>query len=86
MFLHLSLILFGGGGGGVCSVHPLPLNTDSPGCRPPDADFPPDGTPPLPTQIQTPPRDTVNKRAVCILLECILLGISNHNFFYYIYP
>ena len=70
MFLHLSLILFTGEGG-VCSVHPVPLNADSPGCRPPDADFPPDGDPP--TQIQTP-------------LECILVGISNHSFFYYIYP
>ena len=86
MFLHLAVILFTGGGGGL----PNPPDADSlglgrppPGCRPPGVGQTPPGcrpprvgqTPPMQIPLDADPPDTVNKRAVRILLECILVAI-----------
>ena len=63
MFLHLSVILFTGGGGGVLPSH----NAMGRQTTLPQADSPP--PPPPPGKL----RDTVNKRAVPILPKCILV-------------
>ena len=74
MFLHLSVILFTGGGLPQCMLgyHPL-LRTR----HPPVADTPPEQAPPAPGSRHPPVQcmlgDTANKRAVCILLECNLV-------------
>ena len=77
MFLHLSVILFTGGS----AIHPLGdtpwadiPQADTPMGRHPLVRHPPGQTPPW---ADTPPRsacwDTVNMRAVRILLECNLV-------------
>ena len=73
IFLHLSVILFIGGG--FASVHvgippPCPLEQTPKSRHPPRADTPLGQTTPL---AQCMLGDTVNKRAVCILLECNLV-------------
>ena len=69
MFLHVAVILSTGGGS--ASVHagiPPPPGADTPRRHPPRADTPP------PEQCML--GDTVNERAVCILLECNLVVIA----------
>ena len=67
-FLHLSVILFTGRGLPQCMLgyHPLPWE-QSPWSRHPPA--------------QCMLRDTVNKWAVCILLECNLVSECDYDFF-----
>ena len=66
IFLHLSVILFTGGGS--ASVHAgIPPGPDPPSGTPPST--PPSGTP----SPESRPRHTVNERPVRILLECILV-------------
>ena len=87
MFLHLSVILFEG-----CGMY-TPLHAGIPPRQTPPADIPPLDRHPTgrepPRQTHPPPRprilqDTVNKRTVRILLECILVVslrilFSHHN-------
>ena len=98
MFLHLSVILFTGGGvclwsrGGVCLCPPQ--GRHPPGQKPLLGRHPLWADTPLPSQYwDTPPYpvhagihsllcsacwDMVNKRAVGILLECILVGHTSY--------
>ena len=72
MFLHLSVILFTGGG--VCHTLPwtdTPLGQTPLGRHPPPGQTPPGQTPLLRSACW----DMVNKYAVYILLECILVLI-----------
>ena len=89
MFLHLCVILFTGG---ACR-HTWVGWADPPGCRPhldrppwmqpplgipPWMQTPPMQTPPMQTPLDAdPPPGYVNKRAVRILLECILVFLKN---------
>ena len=73
LFLHLCVILFTGGGGSV-----PPMQTPCPWMQTPRMEtLPPGCRPP-------PPPGYVNNRAVCILLECILVvsdvpvAVPNH--------
>ena len=70
MFLHLSIILFKGGGGGYCiqrrGLHPGGQHLRGSAFRGRV------GKTPFPHRIL---QDTVNERAVHILLECILVSL-----------
>ena len=84
IFLHVSVILFTGWGGGIpaCTGPDPPLarrppwQTDPPGRQTPWQGDPLAGIPRSPgKETPSPPalRDTVNERVVCILLECNLV-------------
>ena len=70
MFLYVSVILFTGGSASVHAGIPPPGSRHPPGSRPPLEQTPPREQTP---QEQCMLGDTGNKRAVSILLECILV-------------
>ena len=86
MFLHLSVILFTAGGGGLPHTHPKSPRADNPWANTPWADIPQTDTllgkhplgrhPPGRHPLCSAFWNTVNKRAVRILLECILVLFS----------
>ena len=81
IFLHLSVILFTGGGLPQCMLGCPPCQGDPPEGgtplprRPPCQGDPPPRRPPCQGDPpgRRPPRHTVNERSVHILLECILV-------------
>ena len=73
MFLHVSVILFTGGGSAAlhAGIHPPPEpEAGTPRADTPWSRTPRPGTPPAQCMLV----DTVNERAVCILLECNLVA------------
>ena len=76
MFLQASVILSTGGSPAGRTHPPPPVGEPlPPGGEPPGKEIPLGGEPPQ--EEEPPPRDTVNKQPVRILLECILVEYQN---------